>query len=90
MKIALVREKYTDFGGAERYVASLAENLAMRGNEVEIFARTWKTRSSNPESGEACHRPVLHRVPVLKGPSFLEILGFALNVRKMLKKNISF
>jgi UDP-glucose:(heptosyl)LPS alpha-1,3-glucosyltransferase len=90
MKIALVREKYTDFGGAERYVASLAENLAMRGNEVEIFARTWKTRSSNPESGEACHRPVLHRVPVLKGPSFLEILGFALNVRKMLKKNHSF
>ncbi|OPY14627.1 MAG: Lipopolysaccharide core biosynthesis protein RfaG [Syntrophus sp. PtaB.Bin001] len=87
MKIALIREKYTDFGGAERYVASLAENLALRGNEVEIFARTWKTSKSVPKSGEACHSPVLHRVPVLKGPSFLEIISFAVNVRKMLKKN---
>jgi UDP-glucose:(heptosyl)LPS alpha-1,3-glucosyltransferase len=84
MKIALIREKYTDFGGAERYVASLAENLARRGHEIEIFARTWKTRNGSVDSGSAHFRPVLRRVPVLKGPSFLQILSFAVNVRKLL------
>jgi UDP-glucose:(heptosyl)LPS alpha-1,3-glucosyltransferase len=87
MKIALIREKYTDFGGAERYVASLAENLALRGHEIEIFARTWKTRKNNGNSGAPNFRPVLRRVPVSKGPSFLQILSFALNVRKMLQRD---
>ena len=86
MKIALVREKYTDFGGAERYVASLAEHLALRGHEIEIFARTWKTRSHNPEAGKPQPRITLRRVPVLEGPSFLQILSFAVNVRKMLQQ----
>lgn len=86
MKIALIREKYTNFGGAERYVASLAENLAQRGHQIEIFARTWKTRNHNGNSGEPHSRPVLRQVPVLKGPSFLQILSFAFNVRKMLQR----
>ncbi|SEL94747.1 UDP-glucose:(heptosyl)LPS alpha-1,3-glucosyltransferase [Syntrophus gentianae] len=86
MKIALIREKYTDFGGAERYVASLAENLAQRGHEIEIFARTWKTRNQDGDAGVSPSRPILHRVPVLKGPSFLQILSFAQSVRKMLQK----
>jgi len=86
MKIALIREKYTDFGGAERYVASLAENLSRRGHEIEIFARTWKTRGNNRNAGIFPSRPAFHRVPVLKGPSFLQILSFAFNVRKLLKR----
>jgi UDP-glucose:(heptosyl)LPS alpha-1,3-glucosyltransferase len=85
MKIALIREKYTDFGGAERYVASLAENLALRGHEIEIFASTWKTRSEEGPSEALAFRPVLRRVPVVKGPSFLQILSFAFSVRKMLQ-----
>jgi UDP-glucose:(heptosyl)LPS alpha-1,3-glucosyltransferase len=87
MKIALIREKYTDFGGAERYVASLAENLALRGHEIEIFTRTWKTRNNDGNSGTPSFHPVLRRVPILKGPSFLQILSFALNVRKMLQRD---
>lgn len=89
MKIALVRERYTDFGGAERYVALLAENLALRGHEIDIFARTWQTRPAS-EAGAAAGKPhsriTFRRVPVLAGPSFLQILSFAVNVRKLLRK----
>jgi len=86
MKIALVREKYTDFGGAERYVASLADNLALRGHEIEIFARTWKTQPRPPGADRPPQNITLRRVPVLKGPSFLQILSFAVNSRKLLKR----
>ncbi|MFA5321604.1 MAG: glycosyltransferase family 4 protein [Smithella sp.] len=90
MKIAVIREKYTDFGGAERYVTLLAENLVMRGHEVEIFARTWKTRNHSSDAlgaGISHPRITIRRVPVLKGPSFLQILSFAFNARKLLQKN---
>jgi len=86
MKIALVREKYTDFGGAERYVASLADNLALRGHEIEIFARTWKTQPRPPGADRPPQNITLRRVPVLRGPSFLQILSFAVNSRKLLKR----
>lgn len=86
MKIALVREKYTDFGGAERYVASLAENLARRGHQIEIFARMWKTRPRTPGADTPQQAIALRRVPVSKGPSFVQILSFAFNVRKMLQR----
>jgi len=87
MKIALVREKYTDFGGAERYVASLAEHLARRGHEIEIFTRMWKTRPRIPGEDTPQQAITLRRVPVLKGPSFVQILSFAFSVRKMLQRN---
>ena len=32
MKIALIRKKYSDFGGAELYIKRLAEELADLGN----------------------------------------------------------
>lgn len=41
MKIALVRQRYTPFGGAERFVARALESLAAQGIEVEIIARRW-------------------------------------------------
>lgn len=41
MKIALVRQRYTSYGGAERFVARALAGLAAQGVEVEIIARRW-------------------------------------------------
>jgi UDP-glucose:(heptosyl)LPS alpha-1,3-glucosyltransferase len=82
MKIALVRKYYTDFGGAERYTAAMAEHLLDAGHEVHVFANEWKVGKEGTGSG----RIVFHRVPMLKGLSVLEVLSFALNSRRMLKK----
>jgi UDP-glucose:(heptosyl)LPS alpha-1,3-glucosyltransferase len=82
MKIALVRQKYTDFGGAERYTAALAEHLLDAGHEVHVFASEWKEGREQTGKG----RIVFHRVPMLKGLSVLEVVSFALNSRKMLER----
>lgn len=42
MKIALVRKRYIDHGGGERYVALLARQLCDLGHEVHIYANEWK------------------------------------------------
>ena len=87
MKIALIRKKYSDFGGAERYVASLAVRLAAAGHEIHIFANEWQ--AAEKHSGQTAHeglRIIVHRIPVVKGISFLESLSFALNARRVLKK----
>lgn len=41
MKLALVRQKYTPYGGAERFVARALASLKARGVDVEIIARQW-------------------------------------------------
>jgi len=42
MKLAIVRQKYTPFGGAERFVARALDALRAQGVEVEIIARRWE------------------------------------------------
>lgn len=42
MKLAIVRQKYTPFGGAERFIARALEVLRRRGVTVEIVARSWQ------------------------------------------------
>lgn len=67
MKIALVRRRYTPYGGAERYMADLAYHLARAGHEVQIIGHRW------PEDNELLKvRPV----PMLRGPGWLEVLSF--------------
>lgn len=41
MKIALVRQRYTPYGGAERFVARALESFAAQGVAVDIIARRW-------------------------------------------------
>lgn len=77
MKIALVRQSYHKYGGAERYVSYLTEGLLKRGHEVHVFARKW-----DPHVPEGI---IFHRVPTLKGPSFLKALSFACSVKKLLE-----
>jgi len=42
MKLALVRQQYTPFGGAERFVERALGALHSRGVDVTIVARKWK------------------------------------------------
>lgn len=41
MKLALVRQKYTPFGGAERFVERALTTLAGGGTEVTLLCREW-------------------------------------------------
>ena len=42
MRIALIRQRYNPFGGAERFVARAADALAAQGASVTVFARDWQ------------------------------------------------
>ena len=42
MKLALVRQKYTPFGGAERFVERALAALRAQGTDVTIVAREWQ------------------------------------------------
>ena len=41
MKLALIRQRYNPFGGAERFVARAAAALTASGASVTVFARDW-------------------------------------------------
>ena len=43
MKLALVRQKYNPFGGAERFVERALQALRERGTSVTLITREWKT-----------------------------------------------
>jgi UDP-glucose:(heptosyl)LPS alpha-1,3-glucosyltransferase len=79
MKIALIRKKYSDFGGAELYIKRLAEGLAGSGHEVHFFASSWKTKSE--ESGI-----IFHKVPSLDFFSLTSLLSFLFFLKIRLKK----
>lgn len=42
LRLALVRQRYTPFGGAERFVARALEALRAQGVEVTLVTRHWK------------------------------------------------
>jgi len=69
VKLALIRQKYTDFGGAERYVSQLARRLLERGHEVHILGLEWRSRESDGL--------VFHRLPAGRGPTFRRLRAFA-------------
>ncbi len=46
MKLAIVRQKYTPYGGAERFVARALDALRAQGVAVEIVARNWAGESA--------------------------------------------
>lgn len=47
MKIAIARQKYTPFGGAERFVQRALDGLRDQGVEVTIIAREWAGDAGN-------------------------------------------
>ena len=45
MRIAIVRQRYNPFGGAERFVARALEALAGQGAQVTVVAREWESEA---------------------------------------------
>jgi UDP-glucose:(heptosyl)LPS alpha-1,3-glucosyltransferase len=46
MKIAIIRQRYNQFGGAERFVARAVEALAAGNSDVTIVTREWRSGGS--------------------------------------------
>ena len=70
MKIALVHNKYSSYGGTERYIVNLTNGLLKRGHEVHIFASRF---SLEPPLGA-----VTHKVPLINLGRMGKDLSFAL------------
>lgn len=47
LSIALIRQRYTDFGGAERFVARAMESLRQQGMKLTIVTRQWTPDERN-------------------------------------------
>jgi UDP-glucose:(heptosyl)LPS alpha-1,3-glucosyltransferase len=81
MKLDIVRQRYTPFGGAERFVERAIDALLERGVGVRVFTRYWPLGRSG------------HIEPVLCNPFYLGSLwrdaGFAHAVRAALARDRS-
>ena len=78
MKVALIRQRFTLYGGAERYVGRLAEELIRRGVEVHILARKW----DSDEKGDF----YFHRIESAGGPTFIRQPSFARRVAQVVAR----
>jgi UDP-glucose:(heptosyl)LPS alpha-1,3-glucosyltransferase len=79
MKIAIIRKKYTFYGGAEGFSGSFIENLADEGHEIHLFAIKWQVDGAH-------NKLQIHRVPAITFNSFLRDLTFSILSYYMLKK----
>ena len=69
MKIAIIRQKFVNYGGAEQFVSGYVKQLAKMGHEIHIFANQW-TSYNQPNIK-------IHSVRAIKRNSFLRVLSFA-------------
>ena len=69
MKIAIIRQKFVLYGGAEQFVQGYIHELAEAGHDIHIFANQW-TPSNHPN----VH---IHHVPTYNFNSFIRTLSFA-------------
>jgi UDP-glucose:(heptosyl)LPS alpha-1,3-glucosyltransferase len=76
LKIGVIRQRYVASGGAERYLQGVIEELIARGHHIHLFANAW-TETPGVQ---------FHRVPIVRGTSFLKVLTFALSARKALRR----
>jgi UDP-glucose:(heptosyl)LPS alpha-1,3-glucosyltransferase len=78
MKIAIIRQKFVLYGGAEQFVQGYIHQLAEAGHDIHIFANQW-TPSEHPK----IH---IHHVPSLKLNAFIRTLSFAWFSAKAVEK----
>ena len=69
MKIAVIRQKYVNYGGAEQFVSEYTTYLANAGHNIHIFSSQW-TPSSHPNIS-------IHPLRSFKLSSFCRTLSFA-------------
>jgi UDP-glucose:(heptosyl)LPS alpha-1,3-glucosyltransferase len=82
MRLALLRQRLSAYGGAENTLLSLTRELLHQGHEVTLV-----TAEPQPPS-ELLSLPRLHWRPVPVWPGKIgRILGFAVNARRMVNKN---
>lgn len=74
MKIAIVRQKYTPYGGAERFVERALDGLRAQGVDVTVIAREWTGQGD----GIRCD-------PFYIGSTWRDA-GFARAVRQLLRE----
>ena len=80
MKVAVIRYKYVNYGGAEGFVDQYTNQLAKAGHEVHIFAHQW-------EKGGHPHLQV-HPVPAWTFNSLVRSLSFSwFATREVRKQN---
>jgi UDP-glucose:(heptosyl)LPS alpha-1,3-glucosyltransferase len=79
MKIAIIRQKYAPYGGAEKFSEQFIERLAQLGYEVHIFAREWK------ESGHP--NVFFNKIAVNSKSSTLRLLEFNQEVERVLSSH---
>lgn len=81
MKIALIRQRYNPYGGAERFVERAMESLAAEGAEISLITRSWEDA------------PAGHFQKIICDPSYSRLWSgraardrsFALEVQKLLE-----
>lgn len=76
MKLAIVRQKYTPFGGAERFVERALAGLRTQDVDVEIIARQWADDASGRIAGRRVN-------PFYLGRTWRD-WGFARGVQKII------
>ena len=69
MRIAVIRQKFVNYGGAEQFVSGYTNQLASMGHAIHIFANQW-TPSNHPNIK-------IHSVQAIKRNAFLRVLSFA-------------
>jgi len=79
VRLAIVRQRYTPFGGAERFVENALSALAARGVELSLFTRHW------PRGGAGLFHPLILNPPYLGRLS--RDAGFARAVRRAVARS---
>ena len=78
MKIAIIRQKFVLYGGAEQFADGYINQLAESGHEVHIFANHW-----TPSNHKNIH---YHHVPTLNLNAFFRTLSFSRAVAKKIRE----
>ena len=78
MKIAIIRQKFVLYGGAEQFADGFIHQLAESGHQVHIFANRW-----TPSHHSNIHH---HFVATLDFNAFIRTLSFARSVAKKIRQ----
>ncbi len=75
MKIAFIKKKFTAFGGAENYLATLIEKLKGGNHEIHVLASGWR------ESSDI----LFHRIETMNLNSLISTISFNQNAERAIK-----
>tara|TARA_B100000686_G_C16754378_1_gene954522 strand:- start:83 stop:1225 length:1143 start_codon:yes stop_codon:yes gene_type:complete len=78
IKIAIIRQKYVPYGGAERFSSDLINQLASKGHDVHVFASQWES--------ETIRNVTLHTVPTQTSNATQRILSFNQTTKDKISK----